>query len=262
MTFRDNLYNIKDEMAKASAVARSAEPARRRVGRRGLADPIPVQAYRTKAEVAGDVIRGAILSGELAPGEELTVLALAQRFGLTLMPLREALSRLDDEGLLDMEAHRPARVAELSRERLQEEYFIRSLLESAAAAQATPHLDDDALDEIEALLRRMDAARDAHRPGDYWELTRQYHERIYAATPSPIMRKEVARLRARTRRYLPLFSSDQALVPEAQQEHWEIFRAIRKREPALVERLVRTHIEHVSKSVRLSARAATKVRVS
>lgn len=260
MTSRDNLYNIKDEVAKAQTLARS-EPARR-VGRRGLADPIPAQAYRTKAEVAADVIRGAILSGEIAPGEELTVLALAQRFGLTLMPLREALSRLDDEGLIEMEAHRPARVAELSRERLQEEYFIRSLLESAAAAQATPHLDDDALAEIEALLRRMDAARDARRPGDYWELTRQYHERIYAATPSPIMLKEVARLRARTRRYLPLFSSDQALVPEAQKEHWEIFRAIRKRDPALVERLVRTHIEHVAKSVRLSGHAATNVRVS
>ncbi len=118
MTLRDNLYNIKDEVAKAQILARSG-PARR-VGRRGLADPIPVQAYRTKAEVAADVIRGAILSGELAPGEELTVLALAQRFGLTLMPLREALSRLDDEGLIEMEAHRPARVAELSRERLQE----------------------------------------------------------------------------------------------------------------------------------------------
>jgi DNA-binding GntR family transcriptional regulator len=91
------------------------------------------------------------------------------------MPLREALSRLDDEGLIEMEAHRPARVAELSRERLQEEYFIRSLLESAAAAQATPHLDDEALAEFEALLRRMDAARDARRPADFWELTRQYH---------------------------------------------------------------------------------------
>ena len=249
-------------MAKAQSLARSAGPPRRRAGRRGLADPIPVQAYRTKAEVAADVIRGAILSGEIAPGEELTVLGLAERFGLTLMPLREALSRLDDEGLLEMEAHRSARVAELSRDRLQEEYFIRSLLESAAAAQATPHLDDAALAEIEALLRRMDAARDARRPSEYWEITRQYHERIYAATPSPIMRKEVDRLRARTRRYLPLFSSDQALVPEAQKEHWEIFRAIKKRDAALVERLVRTHIDHVAKSVRLSARDATNVRVS
>ncbi len=51
-------------------------------------------------------------------------------------------------------------------------------------------------------------------------------------------------------------------MPEAQKEHWEIFRAIRKRDPALVERLVRTHIEHVAKSVRLSAGAATDVRVS
>src|SRR4051794_31738019 len=131
-------------MAKARTLDR---PTRRRVraatARRDPGPvapaPIEVQAYRTKAEVAADVIRGAILSGELAPGEELAVLGLAQRFGLTLMPLREALSRLDDEGLLEMESHRPAHVADLSRETLQEEYAIRAVLESAAAAQATMH---------------------------------------------------------------------------------------------------------------------------
>lgn len=254
-------------MAKARTLDRPTRPPLRSAPARtdpaiAASAPIEVQAYRTKAEVAADVIRGAILSGELAPGEELAVLGLAQRFGLTLMPLREALSRLDDEGLLEMESHRPARVAELSREKLQEEYAIRAVLESAAAAQATMHLGADALNEIAEILRGMDAARDAKRPADYWELTRQYHERIYAATPSSIMRKEVARLRARTRRYLPLFASDQALVPEAQKEHWAIYRAIKRRDPAAVERLVRTHIEHVARAVRVSGRGATKVRVS
>lgn len=238
------------------ATKQEAAPTRRRSTR--SAPALPVAIYRTKATVAADVIRTAILSGDLAPGEELTVLGLAQRFGLTLMPLREALSRLDDEGLIEMEAHRSARVADLSREKLQEEYFIRSVLESAAAAQATLHLDAGALAELEDLLHRMDSARDAHRPADFWELTRQYHDRIYAAAPSALMRKEVARLRARTRRYLQLFSSDQALMPEAQREHWEIFRAIKKRDPASVERLVREHIEHVARNVRVGAQTRAR----
>jgi DNA-binding GntR family transcriptional regulator len=253
MTCAHNLYNIKDEMPTKQVAA----PRRRRSIR--SAPALPVAVYRTKATVAADVIRTAILSGDLAPGEELTVLGLAQRFGLTLMPLREALSRLDDEGLIELEAHRSARVADLSREKLQEEYFIRSVLESAAAAQATLHLDADALAELEDLLHRMDSARDAHRPVDFWELTRQYHDRIYAAAPSALMRKEVARLRARTRRYLQLFSSDQALMPEAQREHWEIFRAIKKRDAASVERLVREHIEHVARNVRVGARTSARV---
>jgi DNA-binding GntR family transcriptional regulator len=54
----------------------------------------------------------------------------------------------------------------------------------------------------------------------------------------------------------------QALMPEAQKEHWAIYRAIRWRDPAAVERLVRTHIEHVAPTVRLSARDATSIRVS
>ena len=236
----------------------AAAPKRRRATPRS-APALPVAIYRTKATVAADVIRTAILSGDLAPGEELTVLGLAQRFGLTLMPLREALSRLDDEGLIEMEAHRSARVADLSREKLQEEYFIRSVLESAAAAQATMHLDAAALVDLEDLLHRMDSARDSRRSVDFWELTRQYHDRIYAAAPSAVMRKEVARLRARTRRYLQLFSSDTALMPEAQREHWEIFRAIKKRDPANVERLVREHIEHVARNVRVGAQARSRV---
>src|SRR5258706_144884 len=110
--------------------------------------------------------------------------------------------------------------------------------------------------------RRADGARGARGPGVGGAHARQHRGRIRAATPPPIVQRGAARPRAPPRRYLPLFSSDQALVPEAQKEHWEIFRAIRKRDPALVERLVRTHIEHVAKSVRLSARAATNVRVS
>jgi len=208
-------------------------------------------AYRTKAEVAADAIRSAILSGDLAPGEELTVLALAQRFGLTLMPLREALSRLHAEGLVEMESHRPARVANMSRERLEEEYFVRSIVEAAAAAQATPHIDAETFEDLEATLRRMDAARDARRTADYWELTRKFHELIYSKAPSELLRKEVDRLRARTRRYLQVFSLDNNLVPEAQREHWEILRALKKGDAHGVERLLRQHIVHVAKLVRV-----------
>src|SRR5688572_29833355 len=90
--------------------------------------------YRTKAGVATDIVRRAILSGDLAPGEPLTVAALADRFGLTLMPLREAISRLATEGLVELDPHRTARVARLSHARMNEEYAVRAILEAAAAA--------------------------------------------------------------------------------------------------------------------------------
>src|SRR5919201_439793 len=105
--------------------------------------------YRTKAEVAADILRRAILAGELGPGEPLTVGVLAGRFGLTLMPLREALSRLASEGLVEIEPHQTARVAHLSHERMVEEYGVRAVLEAAAAAQAVGHLDAAAFDELE-----------------------------------------------------------------------------------------------------------------
>ena len=57
-----------------------------------------------------------------------------------------------------------------------------------------------------------------------------------------------------------MFASDQALVPEAQKEHWEIYRAIKRKDPVAVERLVRSHIEHVAKTVHVGAPSASATR--
>jgi len=199
-------------------------------------------AYRTKAEVATDVVRRAILSGDLTPGELLTVVSLAERFDLTHMPLREALSHLAAEGLVEIEPHQSARVVRLSHERMKEEYFVRAIVEAAAAAQATKKLDDAAFDALEDLLHRMDRARDARRTADFWALTKRFHERIYAAAPSRLLREEVDRVRVRTLRYL---------VAAAQREHWEIFHALRGGDPAKVERLVRAHVATVASAVHI-----------
>jgi DNA-binding GntR family transcriptional regulator len=208
-------------------------------------------AYRTKAEVATDVLRRAILSGEVAPGEPLTVVSLAARYGLTLMPLREALSHLAAEGLVEIEPHQSATVARLSHDRMNEEYAVRAVLEAAAAAQATPELTGDDLDELEELLRRMDRARDAKRTADFWAQTKRFHERIYEAAPSRLLREEVQRVRVRTLRYLPAFERDQELVHAAQREHWEIFAALKRRDADKVERLVRVHVATVASAVHI-----------
>ncbi len=237
-------------------MAAGASRARPAADRRG---PEELSSYRTKAGVATDVLRRAILTGELRPAEPLTVAALAERFALTLMPLREALSHLAAEGLVEIEPHQSARVARLSHERMNEEYAVRAILEAAAAAEATTHLDDAAFDDLEDLLRRMDRARDAKRTADYWALTKRFHERIYAATPSPLLREEVERVRVRTLRYLPAFERDHELVHTAQREHWEIFRALRAGDGPKVERVVRSHVATVARSVRLPEEASVPV---
>lgn len=218
---------------------------------RGVAPSEGQNGYRTKARLAADILRRAILSGDLAPGEPLTVAALAGRFGLTLMPLREAISRLAAEGLVELDPHRTARVARLDHERMNEEYAVRAIFEAAAAAQATSHLDAAAFAELEDLLRRMDRARDSGRTADYWALTQRFHERIYAAAPSALLRDEVHRVRVRTLRYLQVFARDHALMHEAQREHRQIFEALRAGDPDAVERLVRMHVATVARSARL-----------
>src|SRR5947199_8265960 len=152
-------------------------------------------AYRTKAEVATDVVRRAILSGDLTPGELLTVVSLAERFDLTHMPLREALSHLAAEGLVEIEPHQSARVVRLSHERMKEEYFVRAIVEAAAAAQATKKLDEAAFDALEDLLHRMDRARCATHGrllGPH-ETVPRAHLRRGAVTPAPRGGRSLAR---------------------------------------------------------------------
>jgi DNA-binding GntR family transcriptional regulator len=242
------VVTVTEEMISYKIVAKTAVRGRVHAERAGEEES---PAYKTKAEVATDVLRRAVLAGELAPGEPLTVASLAERFGLTLMPLREALSHLAAEGLVEIEPHQSARVARLSHERMNEEYAVRAILEAAAAAQATTHLDDAAFGELGELLRRMDKARDARRTADFWALTKRYHEHIYAAAPSRLLREEVERVRVRTLRYLPAFQRDQHLVHAAQREHWEIFEALRTRDADRVERLVRAHVATVARAVRI-----------
>jgi DNA-binding GntR family transcriptional regulator len=228
-----------------------------------MAEPTSIAAglvYRTKAEVAADALRRAILSGELGPGEPLAVGVLATRYGLTLMPLREALSRLASEGLVEIEPHQTARVAQLSQARMVEEYAVRAVLEAAAAAQAVGYIDMGGFDELEQLLRQMDAARDARRSGEYWSVTQRFHERIYAAAPSGLLRAEVERVRTRTLRYLPVFQRDQVLMAAAQREHWAIFHALKEGDPAKVEALVRAHVATVASAVHLEEPAAVQTR--
>ena len=97
-------------------------------------------AYRTMKEIAYEAIREAILSGRFLPGQRLVADELAQEFGTSRMPIREALQRLENAGLVSITPHRGAVVSELSEQEIVEIYHIRAVLEGLAARLAAPHL--------------------------------------------------------------------------------------------------------------------------
>src|SRR5262249_6596751 len=138
--------------------------------------------YRTKRDVAADLLREAILGGELAPGTRLILDELSARYKVSLTPIREALSQLEREGFVTQAAHRGAMVAALDRDELLELYAIRSAIEELATLHGVPRLTDRDLATMGQLLDAMEAFKGSWDA--FLDIDLQFHRTLYGAAGS------------------------------------------------------------------------------
>jgi DNA-binding GntR family transcriptional regulator len=194
--------------------------------------------FATKGEAVYTELRRRILSGILAPGSQLNQDALAPELGVSVTPVREAVRRLEADGLVEFEAHKSVIVTPLSREELRSIYDVRLQLDPHAAALATVAAGEDVLREIEDL---------AHAPihGDALEqlaFNRTFHRIIYAQCGNAILIDILDRLWERTDRYRIVLLRRDLDAIAAGREHIEIADAMRARQPRRVAKLIRAHI--------------------
>lgn len=183
-------------------------------------------------------IRQRILAGSLAPGTPLNQDALAPELGVSVTPIREAVRRLEAEGLLQFRAHKTVIVAPLSRTELRELYDVRLQLDPYAAWLAARNAKEEALDEIARLAR----ARVSSDPLEQVARNHVFHRAIYSRSGNSLLTGMLDRLWERTDRYRIILLSRDVEVLAAVREHTEIAQAIRAREPRTVERRIRKHI--------------------
>src|SRR5215471_17232829 len=141
--------------------------------------------YVSKSDMVTDALRDLIIDRQLSPGTPLRQRALAEQFEVSYTPVREALRRLESEGLVVADVHRGAAVARAESEVLEENYRILAVLEALAGSLAVAKMTDDDLAEIEALYREVAACG----PDDerLAELNRQFHFRVYECARSPML---------------------------------------------------------------------------
>jgi DNA-binding GntR family transcriptional regulator len=144
---------------------------------------------RTKAEFVLAQLRDAVTSGELRPGDWIRADQWAEKLGLSETPVREAISRLQGLGLVDIFPHRGARVKARTREHVMETYIIRRALEVAAARAAIEHASDDEharlVAKIEGLTERMAKAVAQGNVPLVRGINRDIHMSIYEASSLP-----------------------------------------------------------------------------
>ncbi|MDM0069099.1 GntR family transcriptional regulator [Variovorax sp. J31P207] len=188
---------------------------------------------RALYEEVAELLRQRIFSRELEPGSWIDELRLAEEYGISRTPLREALKVLAAEGLVTMKVRRGAYVTEVSEKDLTDVYHLLSLLESDAAGVVAGHASEAELAELERLHAELEAAA---KPGHvdrehFFALNERFHMRLLAIANNRWRDQMVADLRKvmKLNRHNSLLKAGR--IDESLNEHRAIMAAIKARDP-------------------------------
>ncbi|MCW2237183.1 GntR family transcriptional regulator [Azospirillum canadense] len=195
--------------------------------------------FRTTAEFVEATLREAILTGAIAPGTPLRQEELAETFGVSRMPVREALRQLEARALAEFHPHRGAVVAEISATDAADIGAIRMALEPMALRLSLPSLTTDDLAQADELIAEMDGEAD---PGRMGELNRRFHMTLYGRAGHPRLLALVEQHLLAADRYLRFQFAALGYHPRSQDEHRALLAACRAGDGAAAERLVMEHV--------------------
>jgi DNA-binding GntR family transcriptional regulator len=191
-------------------------------------------------------LRSDIMTGALGPGDQIVQEALAERYGVSRVPLREALKTLESEGQVVYFPHRGYFVAELSVADLLEVYRLRELLEAEALRHAVPTLSDDDVSALADLLERVEEAAALEDVIAMTAANRRFHFAIFDASGLPRLTRLLHQLWDATDAYRALYFQQAPNRARVSIEHAAMLAALRARD---ADRLIALHNEHRDHSV-------------
>ncbi len=198
---------------------------------------------RALYEEVAELLRQRIFRRELEPGSWIDELRIAEEYGISRTPLREALKVLAAEGLVTMKVRRGAYVTEVSERDLADVYHLLSLLESDAAAVAAERASDAQLQELKSLHAELEAAA---RPGmvdreDFFAVNERFHMRLLAMADNRWRDQMVADLRKvmKLNRHNSLLKSGR--IAESLKEHRALMAALSARDAQAATACMREH---------------------
>ena len=210
---------------------------------------IHMDEYLPLRDVVYNTLRQAILTGELQPGERLMEIALANRLGVSRTPVREAIRKLELDGLVVMMPRRGAHVAQITEKDLNEVLEVRIGLEEMAVRFACQRISEAQLQEI------RQAAREFERLVDKGDLTalaqadEHFHGLIYRATANDCLCGITNNLREQVYRYRIEYLKDRAVRAKLAAEHGEVCDALATRDGERARGALCSHIENQQQAI-------------
>ncbi|WP_420429999.1 GntR family transcriptional regulator [Kordiimonas sp.] len=196
-------------------------------------------ARKSLAVQVADALREMILRGEFEQGEQLRQDDIAQRLGVSRIPLREAYQQLEAEGLVVNVPYKGTIVSRLSTDEITEYFDIRATLEAELLASAIDHLDEDVISKARKLAERMNTSNPSRRG----ELNWQMHEVIYTEANRPITLEMVKKIHDNLDRYVRIqLSLSEGNRDRANEEHERLITLCEQRRKNEAVGLLKDHI--------------------
>lgn len=205
------------------------------------------------------ILREEILNGVLAPGLQIRQEAMAEQFGVSRAPIREALRQLEAEGLVTSELHRGAFVSSHSLEEIEETLDIRLALEVRALTLALPHITPDVVAKAGKILAAYDRSDD---PREWRDLNIAFHQTLYAPCRRPRLLKMVEDVVLTNHRFVGAHISATVGRDHPQLEHRQLLEACAAGKSRRALQLLEAHIEHTRATLRSRRRLDANRRIT
>jgi len=207
-----------------------------------LAAP-PIANPPSLPELAYAHLREAILTGRLVADAPVRQEDVATQLGISRLPVREALRRLDAEGLVVLRPRRGYVVASLDRDEISDVLALQAVLEGEAGHAATVNRSEEVLADLEACLSQLDrvTARSPVNVDQFAELNARFHERLIESSGRPFLIRMLRLARTNAERYTRAAVGMLVDLRESQREHRRILDAYRAGDAAAVAKLCRAH---------------------
>ena len=201
-------------------------------------------------EDVADRLRDKIFAKQLAPGSWLDEQSLAEQFGISRTPMREAIKALASEGLVTMKMRRGAYVTEVNRSDLEQIFTVLSLLEGQAAKEAALKATEDELNLLDHLHHRLETAAADRDIEQFFEINGKFHELIQQIAGNRWMNGVIDDLRKVLKLHRKDSLTSTGRLQNSLVEHREILRAILKRDDLAAEAAMRKHFANGLEALR------------
>ena len=211
---------------------------------------LQMDAYLPLRVVVFQTLRGAILKGDLKPGERLMELQLASKLGVSRTPIREAIRMLEQEGLAVTIPRKGAEVAKMTEKDMEDVLEIRLSLEGLAVRLSCEKITPAALQELKVAMEDFEAKT---RSGQFVEMAKadvKFHEILYKASNNPKLQQLLNNLREQMYRYRVEYLKDDSIYPRLIEEHQKMYDALKSKDSKLAESYVERHLHNQAEAAK------------